>query len=144
MFVTLARKMANRNAKDNTKSKDAVVDRMYRQTLEVAPRSGENIALLARTCGVGHVADPAFNEEGLAEVERVYRRLCSTGGFTADMDRDMFEELMTYFLGETLIDGQQAEWYAYKGKFYTIKPVLIRFPNRGKAIDISAVLQKPD
>lgn len=123
--------------------RNLVVDRMYRQALQEAPASAEHLLFFAKSCGLSVAAAPDYTPDGLVQIEAWYRNLCRGQGFGSvePLDRRSFERLMTYFLGETLIRQEGAEWFAYQGKEYVCWPVLVRFPDTGKALDIAAVCQ---
>lgn len=123
--------------------RNLVVDRMYQQALQEAPASAENLLFFAKSCGLSVADAPDYTPDGLVRIEAWYRNLCREQRFgsTEPLDRRSFERLMTYFLGETLIRQEGAEWFAYKGKYYVCWPVLVRFPDTGKALDIGAICQ---
>ncbi len=117
--------------------RDVLIDRMLSTTLQEAPQSPDNITMFVETCRAGPIGELLFNVEGLSKVEKAYRRMCDENLFRVDMSQEMFEELMSYFLGQLLVQEQGGEWFGYKGSMYTIKPVLIRFPDKNKSLDIS-------
>ncbi|MDC6167872.1 hypothetical protein [Paucibacter sp. XJ19-41] len=72
-------------------------------------------------------------------MEGIYRKLCNEEKFSASLDRAHFEQLMMYFLGQTLVRCQDARWVAYKGRDHVVRPLLIRFTDTGKGLDIAAI-----
>ncbi|MDH3348917.1 MAG: hypothetical protein OEM02_12570 [Desulfobulbaceae bacterium] len=116
--------------------KDIVLNRMLNNTIEEAKKSLENIGFFLNNCGVSLDKGLQYDFDGLIIVEKYYRQLCKVRGFKDIFTKETYEELMTYFLGEVLIRNYNGEWSIYSGKYYVLKPVVIKL-GTGKSIDIN-------
>lgn len=119
--------------------RQAIADQMLEAALKEAPASADSILFFARSLGLSVEDGVSYDEAGLIKVEGIYRRLYDEEKFSASLDRAHFEQLMMYFLGQTLVSCQDAHWIAYKGRDHVVRPLLIRFADTGKGLDIAAI-----
>ena len=117
-----------------------VIEGMCRQIAKEAPESLGHLTFIAEHFGLDSKEPLTFTEAGLGQAEAWYRHLAKKG-FTDEppFDRENYERLMGHFLGETLIRESGGEWHPYVGGDYTLSPVVIRFPDRGWAIDVTVM-----
>ena len=116
---------------------NVMLERMLRDVVSEAEKSAESVCLLAETYGE-ELPKLEFTRCGLLDAERVYRRLCNLEKFREDLNREVFEDVMAKFLGQTLVVCYGAEWRAYKGRFYTLKPIVVYFSEIKKSLDVFA------